>query len=114
MIRRADEVDLETFKLAAEFSRIGNSAVRKAQEESRQAGVPNVYSINGILHWELPDGSLTTVDPWKDKPAGDKISFFTPLLLSPASPGSRAATPSRRAAIAGRWRLVGRLAIRGC
>lgn len=64
MINRSNEVDLDTYKLAAEFTRIGNEAVRKAQEESRKAGVPNVYSINGILHWELPDGSLSTTDPW--------------------------------------------------
>jgi len=46
---------------------MGAAGVRKAQEDSRRAGVPLVYSINGILHWELPDGSLTTEDPWEGK-----------------------------------------------
>jgi hypothetical protein len=45
------------------------SAVRKAQEESRRLGVPNVYSINGILHYELPNGELTTVPPAPKTPA---------------------------------------------
>ncbi len=67
MIQRSDNVDIDTYKLAAEFTRIGNEGVREAQEESRRAGVPLVYSINGILHWELPDGSLTTEDPWHGK-----------------------------------------------
>jgi len=67
MIKKSDGVDIDTYKLAAEFTRIGNEGVRKAQEDSRRAGVPLVYSINGILHWELPDGSLTTEDPWDGK-----------------------------------------------
>ncbi len=52
---------------AAEFQRIGNRAVRKAQEESRRKGVPNIYSHNGTLYYELPDGRLTTVDPFETR-----------------------------------------------
>jgi len=26
-------------------------------------GVPISYEINGVMHWELPDGTLTTEDP---------------------------------------------------
>jgi len=48
----------------AEFTRIGQEAVHDAQEESRRLGVPNVYCINGILHYELPSGELTTEDPY--------------------------------------------------
>jgi len=47
-----------------EIVRIGRRAVRKAQEESRRRGVPNVYSINGLLHYELPSGELTRADPY--------------------------------------------------
>lgn len=77
MIQKNDsgELDINAYKTAAEFQRIMNSAVKDAQEESRRAGVPLVYSINGILHWELPDGSLTTEDPWGGKstpPAASK------------------------------------------
>ncbi len=28
---------------------IGNDAVRKAQEENRRLGIPNWYSINGVI-----------------------------------------------------------------
>ena len=54
----------ETYRQAAEFQRIGNRAVRRAQEESRLMSVPNVYSHNGTLFYELPDGSLSTEDPF--------------------------------------------------
>jgi hypothetical protein len=39
---------------------IGNRAVKKAQEENRQLSIPNVYSIDGQIVYELPDGSLVT------------------------------------------------------
>lgn len=54
---------LGAYRFAAEVDQIAATGVRKAQERSRQLGVPNVYSINGILHWEQPDGSLSTTDP---------------------------------------------------
>ena len=47
-----------------EIVRIGRRAVRKAQEESRRLGVPNVYSINGFLYYELPSGELSRTDPY--------------------------------------------------
>ena len=49
-----------TSKLFAEISRLSNKAVKNAQEENRRKGIPNVYSINGKLVYELPDGKLTS------------------------------------------------------
>jgi hypothetical protein len=46
------------------FEFIGQAGVQKAIEESRRLGVPNVYSIDGVLHWQLPNGELTTEDPY--------------------------------------------------
>ena len=54
----------ETYRQAGEFQRIGNRAVRRAQQESRLMNVPNVYSHNGTLFYELPDGSLSPEDPF--------------------------------------------------
>ncbi len=54
-------------QIAAEFSQIMSSAVARVQEENRQRGIPNVYSINGFLYYELPDGSLSREDPWQGK-----------------------------------------------
>jgi hypothetical protein len=55
--------------------RIGNRAVRRAQAEDRKKGVPNVYSINGILYYELPNGELSRTDPYQGAPGGvnDKV-----------------------------------------
>jgi hypothetical protein len=50
----------KTYKLIDDITRIGNRAVKNAQEENRQKGLPNVYSINGKIVYALPDGTFTT------------------------------------------------------
>ena len=47
-------------RLLNKITRIGNRAVKKAQEENRRKGIPNVYFINGKIVFELPNGQLTT------------------------------------------------------
>lgn len=47
--------NIETYQQAAEIHRIATRAVRKAQEESRRLGVPNVYSRNGQLYYDRPE-----------------------------------------------------------
>ncbi len=42
-------VKTETLRKAAELQRIGNRAVKKAQEENRKLGIPNWYSIDGVI-----------------------------------------------------------------
>ena len=59
-----DKLSLETHERAREFLRIGNRAVKRAQEENRKKGIPNVYDINGHRYYELPNGELTTKDPY--------------------------------------------------
>jgi hypothetical protein len=56
--------DAETVKKIEQLRRIGQRAVERAQETSRLLGVPNVYSLNGVLHWELPSGELSRTDPF--------------------------------------------------
>ncbi len=53
----------EYYELWLDILRIGNSAVRDAQDENRRLGLPNVYERNGITVYELPDGTIT-----KDRP----------------------------------------------
>ena len=64
--KESESLDIETYRQAAEFLRIGNRAVQRAQEESRRLNVPNVYSHTGTLYYELPDGRLTTEDPFRE------------------------------------------------
>lgn len=42
---------------------LGRKAVRDAQQRSRDLGVANVYSINGQLYYELPNGELSLTQP---------------------------------------------------
>ena len=61
-------ISADALKKGEEFIRIGNAAVREAQEENRRLGIPNVYSINGILYYELPSGELSRTDPYVENP----------------------------------------------
>ena len=54
----------EHYEMLIKMTRIGNRAVKKAQEENRLKGLPNVYSKNKRLYYELPDGTITMEDPW--------------------------------------------------
>ena len=63
---RKGKLSREAYERAQEIKEIGDRAVRKAQEESRRLGVPNVYAINGTLYYERPDGTLTTEDPYEE------------------------------------------------
>ncbi len=56
-------LSLETYREHVEFARIGNEAARAAQRENREFGIPNVYTRNGQMYWELPNGEITFDDP---------------------------------------------------
>ncbi len=47
-------------KMAEKLLKIGNRAIKKAQENNRKKGIPNVYSINGKIVFQLPNGDITT------------------------------------------------------
>jgi len=63
-------LDNVTYSRIDDFLRIASSAVAKAQVDSRKRGVPNVYSINGRIYFELPSGELSTTDPYANGPNG--------------------------------------------
>ena len=54
----------KTYKFLFEMLRIGNRAVKKAQNNNRKNGVANVYSRNGKIVFELPNGKITTISPF--------------------------------------------------
>lgn len=58
--------DAEFYHESKEILRIGNHAVRLAQQESRELGVPNVYCFNGHIYYELQNGDLTLNDPYTE------------------------------------------------
>ncbi len=47
-------------KLSEKLLKLGNRAIKKAQENNRKKGIPNVYCINGKIIFELPNGEFTT------------------------------------------------------
>ena len=47
-------------KLSEKLLKLGNRTIKKAQENNRKKGIPNVYCINGKIIFELPNGELTT------------------------------------------------------
>ncbi len=53
-----NKISRETYERMAEFVRIGNRAVREAQEENHRLGLPNIYSRNGKIIYEMPDGEI--------------------------------------------------------
>jgi hypothetical protein len=67
-------IDSEAFRVAAEWTRIGREAAQEAIEENRRLGVPNVYSINGRIYYELPNGELSLEDPGVSSPSADGVS----------------------------------------
>lgn len=42
----------EMREMLIKLTKIFNQAARNAQEENRRLGIPNVYSINGIMFYE--------------------------------------------------------------
>ncbi|MDX9743347.1 MAG: hypothetical protein RBT59_05975 [Arcobacteraceae bacterium] len=48
-----------------QIQKIANDAVREAQRKSLENGVPNVYSKNGVIYYQLPDGTITMENPFE-------------------------------------------------
>lgn len=64
-------IDAEAFRVAARMSQVAQEAANFAIEENRRLGVPNVYSINGRIYYELPNGELSLEDPGVSTPPAD-------------------------------------------
>lgn len=62
-----EDIPTDVLKEMVELKRIGTQAAREAQEENRRLGIPNAYSRNGTLYFELPDGMITQEDPFLEE-----------------------------------------------
>lgn len=49
--------------IAKEILKIASKAVKQAQKRSLENGVANVYSKNGSIYFQLPDGTITQEQP---------------------------------------------------
>ncbi|CAN5774890.1 hypothetical protein BH20ACI4_BH20ACI4_32240 [soil metagenome] len=57
-MKQKTKLKAETYEKALEYQSIGNRAVREAQAENHRLGLPNIYSRNGKIIYEMPDGEI--------------------------------------------------------
>ena len=50
-------------EIAKEILKIASKAVKEAQKKSLENGIANVYSKNGNIYFQLPDGTITQEKP---------------------------------------------------
>lgn len=43
--------------------KIATKAIKQAQKDSLAQGIANVYSKNKMLYFQLPDGTITQMEP---------------------------------------------------
>jgi hypothetical protein len=55
----------ETYELTLKIARIGSRALREAHEENHRLNLPNIFTRNKNLYFEMPDGTITTDNPFK-------------------------------------------------
>ncbi len=61
------------------IQKIANDAVRKAQRKSLENGIPNVYSKNGVLYFQLPDGTITMDNPFEKGELKERLDALIAL-----------------------------------
>ncbi len=59
------------------IQKIANNAVRKAQQRSLENGIPNVYSKNGVMYFQLPDGTITMENPFEKGELKERLKALT-------------------------------------
>ena len=57
-------------ELASNILKIASKAVKEAQRKSLENGIANVYSKNGQIYFQLPDGTITQETPKEYKKVG--------------------------------------------
>jgi len=84
--------------LLKSIEKIGNIAVQKAQKESHELGIANVYAKRGKLYFENADGTITTTPPMsyklskrkrhqkrsQQKPAESRVAVKKSNIFTPA------------------------------
>jgi hypothetical protein len=79
--------EIENYRKGDEIIRMFRTAVREAQAESRRLGVPNVYSFNGQIYYELPNGDFVRELPeeFKFDPSKYQQNRSTDVTSTPES-----------------------------
>jgi hypothetical protein len=53
------------FREALEYAAMGNKGVQLAMQESQRKGIPTVFGIMDKVFYRMPDGTITTKNPFK-------------------------------------------------
>jgi hypothetical protein len=59
--------DIKIYQRAWEIQEIGNEAVERVLKENKEKGIPIVFSKDGVIYYELPNGEITTESPFEKK-----------------------------------------------
>jgi hypothetical protein len=60
------------------IQKIANDAVREAQRKSLENGIPNSYTKNGVLYFQLPDGTITMDNPFENGELKERLDALLP------------------------------------
>jgi hypothetical protein len=60
------------------IQQIGNDAVRIAQKKNLENGIPNVYTKNGVMYFQLPDGTITMDNPFEKGELKERLDALLP------------------------------------
>jgi len=50
--------NLKLYQRASELSTLINDAIKDTREENKKKGIPNVFSIEDTIFYEMPDGKI--------------------------------------------------------
>lgn len=59
--------DFMLFLKGAEIEMIGNKMIQEVRGDNTKLGIPLVYSVDGMIFYELADGTITKCSPFNDK-----------------------------------------------
>ena len=60
------------------IQQIANDAVREAQRKSLENGIPNSYTKNGVMYFQLPDGTITMENPFEKGELKKRLDALVP------------------------------------
>ena len=59
--------NLNLYLKGYEIEMIGNNAIERVKLENHEKGIPLVYSVDGMIYYELADGTVTKKSPFENE-----------------------------------------------
>lgn len=61
------KLDIRVYETATLWTRLFNKAVKEAQSINHKNGLPNVFSRNGKIYYEYPNGQIMMKEKLNEK-----------------------------------------------